>query len=266
MPWPSGYVQVQVAGTFKDWLNDPMSGFVSFEPSQLLVDEFGQQIITPAIRGIKLVNGAFQTYLLATDEPRVSPQGWHYVVTISIKGGMVLKLSVPVSMEGSVLDISVPILQELLQPGETIPPDYATAGMVQAEQAARIAADALLIPLTQRGAANGVATLDSGGKLPSSQIDGSDFVLATDKGVANGVATLGADGIVPSGQLPPPQLHVQAVASAEWTINYSYPVIPDVAVYDNNNDLVVADVDVATPGTVIVRTYYPETGRVYLRW
>jgi len=266
MPWPSGYVQVQVAGTFKDWLNDPMKGFVSFEPSQMLVDEFGQQIITPAIRGIELVNGSFQTYLLATDEPRVSPQGWYYDVTISVKGGKTLKLNVPSSMAGSVLDISVPILNSLLQPGQTVPPDYATAGMVQAEQAARIAADALLIPLTQKGAAGGVATLDGGGKLPASQIDGSDFVLAIDKGVANGVATLGSDGVVPAVQLPPPLIHTQGVASTEWTIPYTYGAVPDVTVYDNNDDIAIADVDVTTPGIVYVRTYFPETGKAILRW
>lgn len=41
---------------------------------------------------------------------------------------------------------------------------------VASEAAARSAADALLIPLTQKGAANGVATLDVTGKIPSDQI------------------------------------------------------------------------------------------------
>lgn len=38
------------------------------------------------------------------------------------------------------------------------------------ETAARVAADALLVPLTQKGAASGVASLDSGGKVPSGQL------------------------------------------------------------------------------------------------
>lgn len=41
---------------------------------------------------------------------------------------------------------------------------------IEAEEAARIAADLLLVPLTQKGAASGVATLDSGGKIPAAQI------------------------------------------------------------------------------------------------
>lgn len=45
-----------------------------------------------------------------------------------------------------------------------------------AEEAAREAADALLIPLTQRAAANGVATLDSSAKIPANQIDSSNFM------------------------------------------------------------------------------------------
>lgn len=41
---------------------------------------------------------------------------------------------------------------------------------ITAEANARIAADALLIPLSQKGAANGVATLDAGGLIPTGQL------------------------------------------------------------------------------------------------
>lgn len=44
---------------------------------------------------------------------------------------------------------------------------------VVAEAAARSAADALLIPLSQKGAASGVATLDSGSKIPAAQLPNS---------------------------------------------------------------------------------------------
>jgi hypothetical protein len=45
--------------------------------------------------------------------------------------------------------------------------DPATQGELDVETAARIAADALAIPLTQKGAANGVANLDAGGLIPA---------------------------------------------------------------------------------------------------
>lgn len=48
--------------------------------------------------------------------------------------------------------------------------DYELAGAVAIEATARGTADGLLIPLTQKGAANGVATLGSDGKLPSGQL------------------------------------------------------------------------------------------------
>lgn len=43
---------------------------------------------------------------------------------------------------------------------------------LESEENARVAADALLIPLAQRGAPSGVATLDAGGKVPTAQLPG----------------------------------------------------------------------------------------------
>lgn len=55
---------------------------------------------------------------------------------------------------------------------------------VDAEESARIAADALLIPLAQKGAANGVATLNADGKLSASQVPSiaitSTFLVANE--------------------------------------------------------------------------------------
>jgi hypothetical protein len=51
--------------------------------------------------------------------------------------------------------------------------------------------------------ANGLASLDGTGKVPSGQLPVMDYVPTSQKGVANGVATLGSDGKVPTAQLPP---------------------------------------------------------------
>ena len=67
--------------------------------------------------------------------------------------------------------------------------DY-TAGMVGA------------IPVNEKGAARGVASLGSDGKVPSTQLPPLDYIPTSQKGAANGVASLGADGKVPSAQLP----------------------------------------------------------------
>ena len=58
------------------------------------------------------------------------------------------------------------------------------------------------IPTTEKGAANGVATLGADGKVPSAQLPAMDYVPTSEKGAANGVATLGADRKIPAEQLP----------------------------------------------------------------
>lgn len=54
---------------------------------------------------------------------------------------------------------------------------------------------------TQKGTANGVASLDENGKVPSSQLDLTSKIDKTEKGAINGVATLNQNGKVPVGQL-----------------------------------------------------------------
>lgn len=58
------------------------------------------------------------------------------------------------------------------------------------------------IPATEKGAANGVATLGDDGKVPSTQLPSLDYIPSNQKGAANGVATLGEDSKVPAEQLP----------------------------------------------------------------
>ena len=58
------------------------------------------------------------------------------------------------------------------------------------------------IPLSQKGAANGVATLNGAGKIASDQLPETNGIPISDKGVAGGVATLDSTGKVPSSQLP----------------------------------------------------------------
>lgn len=55
---------------------------------------------------------------------------------------------------------------------------------------------------SEKGAANGVATLGEDSKVPESQLPDMDYVKSSEKGAANGVATLGRDGKVPTIQLP----------------------------------------------------------------
>lgn len=58
------------------------------------------------------------------------------------------------------------------------------------------------IPMTQKGQAGGVASLDSNGKVPAGQLPEMDFIPDSEKGQAGGVATLGADGKLTDAQVP----------------------------------------------------------------
>ena len=82
------------------------------------------------------------------------------------------------------------------------------------------------IPTTEKGAANGVATLGTDGKVPTGQLPAMDYVPTSEKGVASGVATLGTDGKVPTGQLPAmnyaPSTHASQHAS-----DGADPITPD---------------------------------------
>jgi hypothetical protein len=62
--------------------------------------------------------------------------------------------------------------------------------------------DARFVLATAKGAANGVATLDGTGKVPSAQLPAMNYVPTSDKGVANGVATLDATTKIPVAQIP----------------------------------------------------------------
>lgn len=88
----------------------------------------------------------------------------------------------------------------------------ARTAAIAAEATARTNADALLIPLTQRAAANGVATLDGATKIPVAQVpDLSGTYAGTPGGVA---ATAVVYGPAPTGVAATDVANVQAAVNA----------------------------------------------------
>ena len=86
------------------------------------------------------------------------------------------------------------------------------------------------IPTTEKGAANGVATLGADGKVPSAQLPSLDYVPTSEKGAASGVATLGTDGKVPTGQLP----EISSVKTFTATIGTTWTENEDTGVKSQN--------------------------------
>lgn len=145
MPWPNGYAQVKVVGAWFDIFNHPMVGSVTLEPDREIYDITGSKIIVPAIRAIQLTGGVIVVdgqpgvFLLATNDPNVTPQGWQYRVTVNILGGSQFLLDVDKDAEE--IDITDwRVFQTNPQNGST-DIAFATVTALNTEVAARTAKD-----------------------------------------------------------------------------------------------------------------------------
>ena len=94
---------------------------------------------------------------------------------------------------------------------------------------AREAAGGDFVPTSEKGAANGVATLGSDGKVPSGQMPSLDYVPNSEKGKENGVATLGADGKVPAGQVDAYSKSDSISAETRTALSLAETATPDAA-------------------------------------
>lgn len=83
---------------------------------------------------------------------------------------------------------------------DTLLDEKASVLMLMEESEARQDADALLIPLAQKGANNGVATLDAGGKVPVSQLPNSVMTYEGTWDASTNTPTL-ADGVGNAGMV-----------------------------------------------------------------
>ena len=248
MAWPSDYAQVMVKGSWFTPFNTPVKGHVTFEPTQEIYDLLGHKIIPPAISGIPLVDGAFQVYLLATDEPNVTPKGWKYRVTVSTLGGGVFLLDV--SKDADVIDITNWRASQTNPVDAPVGDEWATVTMLESR-----------IPKVEKGAPGGVAELDGSGLIILDQFP-DEVVMSGDIGID--VPSL-EGGVVPFDQLPAPVVYEQGIPSAQWVINHDFPNEPTVDVYNNAGEEVDAEVYHLTGSTVVVNCAYPETGRAVLR-
>lgn len=93
-----------------------------------------------------------------------------------------------------------------------------------------LALDSDVIPLAQKGAANGLATLDAASRLPAAQLPieaalAASVLPASQKGAANGLASLDGSGKVPTSQLPAAVLGALSYQGA-WNAATNSPALP----------------------------------------
>ena len=106
------------------------------------------------------------------------------------------------------------------------------------------------IPVNEKGAAGGVASLGSDGKVPGTQLPSLDYIPVNEKGAAGGVASLGADGKVPSAQLPKMggEAYTATLTTSAWTQSGNrYAQTVNVTGVTTSTPVVL--VDVALSGT-----------------
>lgn len=85
-------------------------GTVTFEPSTVLLDTVGNEVIFPSITTVTLaLDGTFTISLPATDDPDIGPTNWSYVVTERIIGATTTRtfnMLVPYNSPGGTLDMA----------------------------------------------------------------------------------------------------------------------------------------------------------------
>lgn len=178
MALPSNLQTVTVTGKYVDFQGNPKTGSVIFTSDVVLNDPSQSVMVVPVAKEVVLDNtGAFTVTLPATNDPDVSPIGFVYHVKETFAGGRAYDVEFPYT---------------------TVTYDLSAVAPAQS-----ITQVATFILAATRGIPNGVASLDSGGRVPAAQLPAAGGAIPlTDKGAAGGVATLGSDGKVPTGQLP----------------------------------------------------------------
>jgi hypothetical protein len=232
VPLPGNVTLITVTGTYMDFGGNPKVGKVLFSADGALVDPGAKVIITSGTVEAELHNGSFSIDLPATNDPDVSPTGFTYKVTEQFQDGggrppynLSLPEGTPDPYDLSSVDLGTPP-----SGGGTT---YATAAALLGEAGFRAAGDQAIldskgqplgitpldagqkvpvlylpdqsgtyVPVAQKGAANGVATLNGASQIPTAQYDGAVVVLVAQKAAANGVATLDATTKIPLAQIP----------------------------------------------------------------
>jgi hypothetical protein len=161
-----------LTGTYLRPDGTPHSGSVTVRMSGAtrVLDDAGDVVLLGAVSAT-LVDGAFSVILPDPNDVALNPTGFGYSVSVRLSavGSLPVVTIGPESITADeTIDLSdfVTVDPALLDPLAT----YVSASELADETAARVAGDALLIPLTQKGAAGGVASLDGSTLVPVAQV------------------------------------------------------------------------------------------------
>ena len=216
MPTPEGLNTTLLHGLYvePDATGTPLQGTLSFTPNPSFIMFPTQNAIVAGTETATLdANGEFTIELVSTDNTgsNPGPGAWLYTVTEKIIGQRQRTYNIALPHNGGVTlelaDITptddapsyIPVVGPQGAPGV-----ITTVNGKSASSITLVAADLPdLIPLAQKAAANGVATLDGTTKIPVAQIPSlsGTYVPWSNVEVANGVASLDASAKVKSTEL-----------------------------------------------------------------
>lgn len=186
MPIPPSVTSRVVQGTYVNSAGVPQRGTITFRVAQPLIATVESWGITPEPIIITLsTSGTFQTSLMASDDIDLFPSGFRYTVQERFQGGYVRSYSVEVPTGADPLDLPSATQYDPGDVGLAIV--HSINGLTGIVQISPTSLGA--IPLAQKAAANGVASLDSGGKIPISQLPAGTAGVTSVDG-RTGVVTL----------------------------------------------------------------------------
>lgn len=189
----------------------PLQGSLTFTPSPTPILFPTQNVIVAGTETATLdVNGEATIELISTDQADENPTGWLYTVTEKIIGQKQRSYNISLNYNAGVIvelsDITptdaaptyIPVVGPQGAPGIVTSVNGHSTATINL-----VAADLPdLIPLAQKGAASGIATLTAGGVHTAAEYDSATVVLVSTRGAANGVATLDGTTKIPVAQIP----------------------------------------------------------------
>lgn len=183
---PASVTTRHVVGTYIDASGTPLVGTISFRVDQPLIATLESWGVVPSPTIVELdAAGSFDVTLMTSTDIDLFPSGFRYLVQERFNGGYIRSYSIDLPAGASPL--ALPTASQF-EPGDTglaiVHSINGRVGIVQLT-----ALDLSAIPLSQKGTASGVATLDSNGKLLSSQMPAPTAGVASVDG-RSGVVTL----------------------------------------------------------------------------
>lgn len=164
---PASVTTRVVQGTYVDSTGTPQRGTVTFRVDQPLIATVESWGITPQpVTATLDGSGAFQITLMASDDIDLFPSGFRYTVQERFQGGYVRTYSIEVPTGGQPLDLPSAAQYD---PGDVgLAVVHSINGLTGIVKITPTSLGA--VPLAQKGAANGVPSLDSTGKVPVAQL------------------------------------------------------------------------------------------------